>query len=84
MFTWSLLHDIRVALRGFAKAPGLTFVIVLTLAVAIGANTAIFSVVEDGRSQCNQSLIVHLLAVRHSVTPTPCAADSQPPPGGNS
>ena len=43
----SLLHDIRVAFRGLRKVPGLTFVVVLTLAVAIGANTAIFSVVQS-------------------------------------
>ena len=42
-----LLHDIRVAVRGLRKVPGLTFVVVLTLAVAIGANTAIFSVVQS-------------------------------------
>jgi putative ABC transport system permease protein len=47
MFSSSLLHDVRVAIRGLRKAPGLTFVVVLTLAVAIGANTAIFSVVES-------------------------------------
>lgn len=46
MFSFSLLHDIRFALRSLLKAPGVTFVVVLTLAVAIGANTAIFSVVE--------------------------------------
>jgi putative ABC transport system permease protein len=37
---------VRVAFRGLLKTRGLTFVIVLTLAVAIGANTAIFSVVD--------------------------------------
>jgi hypothetical protein len=47
MFSWSLLHDVHVAIRGLFKTPGLTFVVVLTLAVAIGANTAIFSVVES-------------------------------------
>ena len=47
MFPLNLLHDVRVAIRGLRKAPGLTFVVVLTLAVAIGANTAIFSVVES-------------------------------------
>ena len=46
MFSWNLLHDVRVALRSFLKAPGLTFVVVLTLAVAIGANTAIFTVLD--------------------------------------
>jgi putative ABC transport system permease protein len=47
MFSWNVLHDLRIAVRGLLKTPGLTFVVVLTLAVAIGANTAIFSVVES-------------------------------------
>ena len=42
----SILEDLRVALRTLLKARGFTAVIVLTLAVAIGANTAIFSVVD--------------------------------------
>jgi predicted permease len=47
MLRWSLLHDIRFAVRSLLNAPGVSFVVVLTLAVAIGANTAIFSVVES-------------------------------------
>ena len=46
MFASSFAQDVRVACRGLLKTPGLTFVVVLTLAVAIGANTAIFSVVD--------------------------------------
>ena len=47
MFRTSFLRDIRFALRSALNTPGTSFVIVLTLAVAIGANTAIFSVVQS-------------------------------------
>ena len=39
-----LFQDLKYGLRMLAKNPGLTFVIVLSLAIGIGANTAVFSV----------------------------------------
>ena len=41
-----LLRDAQYALRTLKQSPGLTAVMVLSLAIGIGANTAVFSVVQ--------------------------------------
>ncbi len=52
----SLTHDVRYAVRTLLKTPAFTMVVVLTLALGIGANTAIFSLTDQ--------LLLRLLPVK--------------------
>ncbi len=45
----SLFRDVRHALRGFNKSPGFAAVAIITLALGIGANTAIFQLLDAVR-----------------------------------
>src|SRR6478672_1609322 len=59
-----MISDFKYALRTLAKTPGFTIIAVVTLALAIGANTAIFSLVNDlflrGLPFKEPSRVVHL------------------------
>ena len=45
----SFWRDVRMALRSFVKSPGFSLVVVATLALGIGANTAIFELLDAVR-----------------------------------
>jgi predicted permease len=46
LFLENLFRDVTYALRAFSHSPGFALVVVITLALSIGANTAIFSLIE--------------------------------------
>src|SRR5213076_559104 len=67
----NLLTDVRFALRSLARVKGLTLTVVVTLALGIGANAAIFSVVRGVllRPLVNrdQDRLIYILQSAHGV-----------------
>jgi len=61
-----MISDFKYALRSLTKTPGFTVIAVITLALAIGANTAIFSLINDlflrGLSFKEPRRVVHFLS----------------------
>src|SRR5882724_11838641 len=61
-----MIPDLKYAFRTLSKTPGFTFIAVVTLALGIGLNTAIFSLINDlflrGLTFQEPERVVHMFA----------------------
>lgn len=77
------LHDLRLALRGIRRNPGFTAATVLTLALGLGATTAVFSVVYSVMVRPlpfpNAGRLVRIVQV---LPPRPGSASAEPTRAG--
>ena len=83
-----MFSDLRLALRQLVKSPGFAVVAVMSLALGIGANSAVFSLIDAVLIQQlpvrnPQELVIFNWLADENVTPTSLSGDVRREPGSN-